>query len=72
MSMIKRSVMPYGFEVAYSASPDDGFPMLPVITLSFAVQDEDTEEMVDELRESLFKLVDLTIEILEQGKVTNG
>ncbi len=71
MSMIKRSVMPYGLEVSYNASPDDG-PMLPVITWHFAVQDEDAEDMINELRESLFKLVDLTIEIVEQGKVTNG
>ena len=56
MSMIKRRIMPYGLEVAYNANPDYE-PMLPVITLSFAVQNEDTEDIVDELRESLLKLV---------------
>ncbi len=71
MSMIKRRIMPYRFEVAYDADPNYE-PMLPVITLSFAVQNEDTEDIVDELRESLFKLVDLTVEILEEGEVSNG
>ena len=73
MSMIKRKVMPYRFEVAYDANPDDGFHMLPVVTLSFAVQNEDIADIVDELRESLFKLVDLTIEVLEEAsEVSRG
>jgi len=69
--MIKRRIMPYSLEVSYNANPDDGYHMLPVFTLSFAVQNEDTEDMINELRESLFKLVDLTVEILEEGEVTN-
>lgn len=73
MSMIKRRVMPYGLEVAYSADPDDAYQMLPVVTLSFAVQNEDIGDIVDELRESLFKLVDLTIETLEEAsEVSRG
>jgi hypothetical protein len=70
--MIKKRIMPYSFDVSYNANPDDGYHMFPVFTLSFAVQNEDTEDLVDELRESLLKLVNLTIEILEEGEVSNG
>ena len=66
-----KQVMPYSLETSYTGTPDEGH-LVPLFILTFAIQEEDAAELTSELYQSLFKLVDLTIEILEEGEVQNG